>query len=86
MEVQVVNGGPGAGHRRAGAWSTMPTGCISVDGSRTLERLESRTITIPYPWVEGEPHVVALVTSTGLTFTGDVAVADPVADGRTPAT
>jgi zinc transporter, ZIP family len=55
-----------------------------VNGSRTIGRLESRTITIPYPWVEGEPHTVALVTSTGLTFTGDVPVAaqSPRADAR----
>jgi ZIP family zinc transporter len=56
----------------------------SLDGGRTLNRLESRTITIPYPWVEGEPHTVALVTSTGLTFTADVPVAtlSPTADAR----
>jgi zinc transporter ZupT len=55
-----------------------------VNGSRTLQRLETRTITIPYPWVEGEPHTVALVTSTGLTFTGEVPVAtlSPAVDAR----
>jgi zinc transporter ZupT len=47
----------------------------SLNGSRTIQRLESRRITIPYPWVEGEPHSVSLVTSTGLTFVGEVAVA-----------
>jgi zinc transporter ZupT len=55
-----------------------------VDGSRTIDRLERRTITIPYPWVEGEPHTVSLVTSTGLTFVGHVAVAtlSPAVDAR----
>jgi zinc transporter ZupT len=47
----------------------------TMDGSRTIGRLETRVITIPYPWVEGEPLQVKLVTSTGLTFTGDVEVA-----------
>ncbi|HYF40763.1 MAG TPA: hypothetical protein VD930_13795, partial [Gemmatimonadales bacterium] len=83
MEVEVVNGGP----------EPVTVAQVMVDdanwvhtlnGSRTLERLDSRTITIPYPWVEGEPHTVALVTSTGLTFTGEVAVAaeSPKADAR----
>lgn len=47
----------------------------TVNGSRTIGRLESREITIPYPWVEGEPVVVRLVTSTGLTFDAEVPVA-----------
>jgi zinc transporter ZupT len=47
----------------------------SLDGERTIGRLQSRTITIPYPWVLGEPHLVKLVTSTGLTFEGEIAVA-----------
>ena len=42
-----------------------------MPGGRTLERLERHTLTIPYPWVEGEPVAVTLVTSTGLTFGGD---------------
>src|SRR5687768_3647087 len=47
----------------------------TLDGPRTLRRLERRTVTIPYPWVEGEPVVVTLMTGTGLTFGGEVAVA-----------
>ena len=56
----------------------------TLDGPRTLGRLERRTLTIPYPWVEGEPVVVTLVTSTGLTFGGEVAVAteSPRANGQ----
>src|SRR6202008_3655975 len=56
----------------------------ALDGGRTLGRLERRTVTLPSPWVEGEPVAVTLVTSTGLTFHGDVAVATetPEANGR----
>src|SRR5262249_18259353 len=56
----------------------------TVDGSRTIERLQRRTIDVPYPWVEGEPHVVKLITSTGLTFQSELAVATqtPKADAR----
>jgi zinc transporter ZupT len=83
MEVRVVNGGPEP-VTIAQVMVDDANWVHSVDGDRTLQRLESRTITIPYPWVEGEPHAIALVSSTGLTFTGDVAVAtrSPVADAR----
>jgi zinc transporter, ZIP family len=74
MEVEVVNGGPEP-VTVAQVMVDDANWVHQVNGSRTLERLESRTISIPYPWVEGEPHSVALVTSTGLTFTGEVAVA-----------
>ncbi len=83
MEVQVVNGGPEP-VTLAQLMVDDANWTHRVNGSRTIERLERRTITIPYPWVEGEPHTVALVTSTGLTFTGDVAVAtlSPSVDAR----
>jgi zinc transporter ZupT len=74
MEVTVVNGGPEP-VTVAQVMVDDANWVHSLDGSRTLKRLESRLITIPYPWVEGEPHTVALVTSTGLTFTGEVPVA-----------
>ena len=83
MEVRVANGGPEP-VTVAQVMVDDANWVHSLDGNRTIERLESRIITIPYPWVEGEPHSVALVTSTGLTFTGDVAVAtlSPQADSR----
>jgi ZIP family zinc transporter len=83
MEVQIVNGGPEP-VTIAQVMVDDANWVHRVDGNRTVERLERRTITIPYPWVEGEPHVVTLVTSTGLTFTSDVPVAtlSPSVDGR----
>jgi zinc transporter ZupT len=83
MEVQVVNGGPEP-VTVAQVMVDDANWVHELDGSRTIERLQRRTIRIPYPWVEGEPHVVALVTSTGLTFVGDVAVAtlSPSVDAR----
>lgn len=83
MSVHVVNGGP-APVTIAQVMVDDANWVHGVNGSRTIGRLESRIITIPYPWVEGEPHVVKLVTSTGLTFEGDVAVATqtPTADAR----
>jgi zinc transporter, ZIP family len=87
MEVRVVNGGPEA-VTVAQLMVDDANWVHRLDGSRTLERLDARTITIPYPWVEGEPHTVTLVTSTGLTFSADVpvAVVSPPLDGSYLAT
>jgi ZIP family zinc transporter len=83
MEVEVVNGGPEP-VTIAQVMVDDANWVHTVKGSRTLDRLESRIISIPYPWVEGEPHTVALVSSTGLTFTGEVPVAaqSPAVDAR----
>ena len=56
-----------------------------IDGNRTLGRLESATITIPYPWVAGEAHAVGLVSSTGIVFDAEVPVAvqSPEVSGST---
>ena len=82
MEVLVVNGGPEP-VTIAQLMVDDANWVHSLDGERTVERLGSRTIAIPYPWVEGEPHTVTLVTSTGLTFSADIAVAtrSPALDG-----
>ncbi|MEX0892327.1 MAG: metal transporter [Gemmatimonadota bacterium] len=79
IHVGVVNGGPEAVTVSQvlvddAMWSH------TLDGEREIGRLESRTVRIPYPWVEGEPHDIKLLTSTGLTFdaTVDVATQAPV--------
>ena len=57
---------------------------FSIDDNR-LGRLESTGIEIPYPWDEGVPLNIALVTSTGLTIEHEIeaAVETPEADART---
>lgn len=87
LRVRVVNSGP-TPVTIAQVLVDDATWAHSLDGGRTLERLERRTLTIPYPWVEGEPLVVTLVTATGLTFAGELAVATetPRASGRFVAT
>lgn len=54
-------------------------------GDRTLGRLESTSIRIPYPWDEGLPLNIALVTSTGLTIEHEIEAAaeTPAIDGGT---
>lgn len=48
---------------------------FTASPSTTLRHLQRTTLTIPYPWVEGEAHVVRVVTSTGTTFEREIAVA-----------
>ena len=83
MQVHIVNGGPEPVIISQvlvddASWTH------TIDGPREVGRLEKRTITVPYPWVQGEPHVVKLVSRNGLVFEGHVAVATqtPRADAR----
>jgi len=46
-----------------------------IDGDGTLGRMDSATITLPYPWVEGEAHAIGIVSATGVVFDADVPVA-----------
>ncbi|GBD32099.1 MAG: metal transporter [Gemmatimonadales bacterium] len=78
IELEVVNGGP----------DPVTVAQVMVDEafwdfqiapSATLGRLGRATVRIPYPWVEGEPHEVTLLTSTGLTFSHEIAVATETA-------
>lgn len=74
LVVHVVNGGP----------SPVTIAQVLVDEaywqftaqpSLTIPRLGRATIHIPYPWVEGEPLEIALITETGLTFNATLKVA-----------
>jgi zinc transporter, ZIP family len=48
---------------------------FEISPSVTLPRLGHATLTIKYPWVETEPHIIKIITETGLTFEGEVAAA-----------
>ncbi|MPZ17521.1 MAG: metal transporter [Luteitalea sp.] len=48
---------------------------FSAEPSATLGHLGRARLTIPYPWVWGEAHALRLVTSTGVTFDHEIAVA-----------
>lgn len=52
---------------------------------QTLGRLDEATIEVPYPWDEGVPIRIALLTSTGLTIEHEIEAAalTPEPDGRT---
>jgi len=57
---------------------------FTADDGVALRHLGRTTLRIPYPWVEGEAHVVKVLTSTGTTFVYEipVAVATPTLNAR----
>jgi zinc transporter ZupT len=74
IQVTVINGGP----------DPVTIAQVLVDDAywqfdispgNTLKRLEQATIDLTYPWVDGEPLPIVLITSTGVTFAHEVEVA-----------
>jgi zinc transporter, ZIP family len=48
---------------------------FSLEPAGPLPRLGRATLSIPYPWVQAETHVIKLVTATGITFDHEIPVA-----------
>jgi zinc transporter ZupT len=48
---------------------------FTSDGDPSLRHLGRTTLRIPYPWVEGDAHVVRVLTSTGASFEHEIPVA-----------
>ncbi len=48
---------------------------FTADNGVVLDHLGRTTLRIPYPWVEGEAHVVRVLTSTGTAFEHEIPVA-----------
>ena len=74
IAVEVINGGP----------DSITIAQVLVDEAYwqftmtpngSLERLETATISIPYPWVEGEAHAISLLSETGVVFEAEIPVA-----------
>ncbi len=80
IELTIRNDGPDAvGISQV----TVNDGFVPFDAaSSEVGRLGSTTVTIPYPWVEGEGYAVGILTSTGGTLEHEipVAVESPEAD------
>lgn len=47
----------------------------SMTPSQTIPRLGTANLQIPYPWVEGDPYEIKLITSNGLIFAHEIPVA-----------
>lgn len=74
IELEVVNDGPDP-ITIAQVMVDDAYWSYEIDGGRTLGRLESATIEIPYPWVDGEAHAIAIVSRNGVVFAAEVPVA-----------
>jgi zinc transporter ZupT len=48
---------------------------FTADGGVVLDHLGRTTLRIPYPWVQGEAHLVRVLTSTGAAFEHEIPVA-----------
>lgn len=83
MRLTVVNGGPDP-VTVAQVMVDEAFWAFTMEPNATVRRLGRATVEIPYPWVENETHNVALLTSTGLTFEHEIAVAreSPTLDAR----
>jgi len=57
---------------------------FEVDGSRTIDRLDRRTIVVPYDWIPDEPYLIGVTSSSGIetTFEVPAAVRHESASGR----
>ncbi len=56
-------------------WLNRASWQFEVAPSQTVPRLGRATVTIPYPWTPGEPYKIVLITSHGLVFEHEIAVA-----------
>jgi zinc transporter ZupT len=74
VRVDVVNGGPDP-VTVAQVMVDEAFWAFTIEPGPTIERLGRATITLPYPWVQHEAHEITLLTSTGLTFAHEIAVA-----------
>ena len=56
---------------------------FTLDGSAEVDRLRSRTITIPYDWIEGDPYLIGITSGSGIQTVHEVpaAVSAPDRDG-----
>jgi zinc transporter, ZIP family len=73
IELTVRNDGP---DRVTLAQAFVNDAYVDFDLAHTaVDRLRAETVHIPYPWIEGEAYEVGLLTSTGATFTHEIAAA-----------
>ena len=74
IELDVVNGGPDP-ITIAQVLVDEAYWQFSMEPAGTLDRLQSAKVSIPYPWVEGESHSIALISATGVLFETAIPVA-----------
>lgn len=48
---------------------------FTMTSDNPIDSFESATFKLNYPWIEGEPHEIVFITSTGVTFPAEIEVA-----------
>ena len=77
IDAEVFNSGPEPltiAHVQIG-WFNRTSYRFTIKPSSTIPRLGKATVHIPYPWIEGEPYEIVLITGTGMAFTHEVEIA-----------
>ncbi|MBI3967868.1 MAG: metal transporter [Chloroflexi bacterium] len=76
--VKVVNGGP-APVELATVFVDEAIWAFNLSPEGAIPRLGTAHVSIPYRWIEGEPHKIKLLSTTGIAFekTADVALRSP---------
>ncbi len=77
IDAEVFNSGPEPltiAHVQIG-WFNRTSYQFTIKPNSTIPRLGKATVHIPYPWVEGEPYEIVLITGTGMAFTHEVEIA-----------
>lgn len=74
IDIEVLNDGPDP-VRIAQVQVDDAYWAFTMDPPGALGRLGRARLEIPYPWVKDEAHLMKLVTSTGVTFEYEIAVA-----------
>ena len=77
IDAEVFNSGPEPltiAHVQIG-WFNRTSYQFTIKPSSTIPRLGKATVHIPYPWIEGEPYEIVLITGTGMAFTHEVEIA-----------
>jgi len=77
IEAEVFNSGPEPltiAHVQIG-WFNRTSFQFTIKPSATIPRLGRATVHIPYPWVEGEPYEIVLISGTGMAFVEEVEIA-----------
>jgi zinc transporter ZupT len=74
FEATLINGGPDP-VTIAQVFVDEAYWTYTIEPGNTIPRLGRATLQVPYPWVEAEPHEIVVITDTGATFAGEVALA-----------
>lgn len=81
--IKIINGGFELSVSNTGP-ETLTISQVIVDDSvwnfsvlpnPTLKRFDDGKVTIMYPWIEGDPHVIKIITENGIITEGEIAAA-----------